>query len=363
VKFICAAIFIFLLAFNQAYCYKNAKAILVCNRQIQKDSIGYNIVGDLAAWAYNQLDSGKIEFWDSPEKKFRLKIDDLKGIEKTSGISFANLSNIFIYETWTLRKHKFKFELKGFSFTTVSKKGDEVLYGYVECNSKIKRQLAETRLNVNADGMYGMTLWQALMNMQYDFDVVFFNDEPIKTLQQDQKIKLHALEPRNKKINELKVPEAKLVEYAVETGPSMLSEKSISLMKQMEDFFNDNKQEFFNYGGDNILSYLKNSPVIISQFNVAELWSKSSGTVAYSPQQIIPYVVGIPLQPIALQQWQDWKVKFDSVSVNEALVKKNFYYIIQKINNTNINHTQSAIFSEAPEKANWDGILEYARKN
>ena len=275
-KFVIVFPIIFLLI-TDSYGYKNAKTILVCNRQIQKDSIGFNIVGDLAAWAYTHLQSGEIEFWDSPEKKFKLKIGDLQGIEKTSGISFSNLSNVFIYETWTLRKHKFKFDVKGFSFSAATKDGDEVLYGYVEYSAKIKKQLSETALNVNADGMYGMTLWQALMNMQYDFDVVFFKGGPIKTLQQDQKIKQRALQAKNKNTNHIKVQEAKLVEYTVETGPSMLSEKSISLMRQMEFFFNDNKQEFFNYGGDNILSYLKNSPVIVSQFNVSELWTKSGG--------------------------------------------------------------------------------------
>jgi len=353
---------IIFLVITDSYCYKNAKTILVCNRQIQKDSIGYNIVSDLAIWAYSHLDSGTIEFWDSPEKKFKLKIGDLKGIEQTSGISFSNLTNVFIYETWTLQGHKFKFDLKGFSFTATSNSGDEVMYGYVEYNAKIKKQLAETTLNVNADGMYGMTLWQALMNMQYDFDVVFFNGEAIKTLQQDQKIKQHALQAKNKNTNHVKIPEAKLVEYTVETGPSILSEKSLSLMKQMEGFFNDNKQEFFNYGGDNILSYLKNSPVIISQFNVSEIWTKGAA-FTYTPQRIVPYVLDIPIRPIPMQQWQDWKVKFDSTSVSEALIKKNFYYVIQKINNTSISHSQAAVFSDALEKASWDGILEYARKN
>jgi Leu/Phe-tRNA-protein transferase len=80
----------------KANAYTHKKAILLVDKDLQPDSLGYNFVSDLANDLYGWISSGQVVLWDSPEKKSVLSLADLKNVEAKSMASFTRLTNVFI---------------------------------------------------------------------------------------------------------------------------------------------------------------------------------------------------------------------------------------------------------------------------
>jgi hypothetical protein len=348
-----------LMGFSQyGQAYSDKKVIMVANRADQKDSIGYNIVAELSRYMYDWIQSDKVVLWDSPEKKYSIKKADLEGMETSSQTKFTELHNIFVYETWTSTSKKFSSELKGFSFAGENKRGEEVLYGYVENTAAIRSLLAEAVMNVNANANAGTTLLQALTNKDYDYTIVFFDDAPIKDARRSIKIQKNALGSGKKISGSKAVPEVRRVIYSIEEGPSQLSLRSTYIAEQLEAFFNQNPQEFFNYGGDKIVSYLKSTHVLISGLEIVEDWTKENGKISYQPVEVIPYSLGIPLNPIPIKQFADWNLNIDQLSFEETLKKKDFYYTIKKINSTEVAEGDMSADKTALLNGDWNNFIK-----
>lgn len=348
----------------QAFAYKNKKAVLLVNRDTQKDSIGYNFVSAMAESMQKWIADGKVVLWDSPEKKHTLKPADLSGIEFNTKTSFSELQNIFIYETWSASKKRFSFQVKGFSFASINSKGEEVLYGYVDYNSALKNLLANDTIATNANANAGTTLLQVLMNKGYDFGLVYFNDGVVADIQRSIKIQKHALEGSKKKFsNKIKSPPNRLVEYSIESGNGEGSAFSIEIRDAFQKFLNQNPQEFYNYGGDKILSYTKKAPIILTDLRVQEIWMLNKKTVVQKSLFIVPYVVGIPLKPIPLEQWQQWNFEVKGKDLEQILNEKTFNYNIKKVNSTDVTAAETEAFRKALLSANWDDLLQYKQKN
>lgn len=353
---------VFLLLFvcwaASSFGYSDKKVILLANRKFQVDTIGYNFVSELSRHVYKWVMDDKITLWDSPEKKYQIKKSDLTGIESSSGTTFLELPNVFIYETWSGNKRKFSFNNKGFSFSGQNAKGEEILYGYVDYDNKLKMLLQGAQMRVNANASYGTTLYAALMNKAYDFTLIFLDNTPIKDYAISRKIVQKCLSPKTRNLNAVKIPDRKLVEYVVEAGPGQASVNSEMLIKHLQDFFNQNPQEFYNYGGGRVYSYLKKNPILISDFRVLEEWTKTDKSpISYRPVSIIPDVVGIALDTITIKQLADWKLDDKGDSYEELLTKKDFYYRLVQINDTYIEPTDADAYRAALFANKWNNIL------
>jgi hypothetical protein len=341
-----------------AHGFTNKKVILLATRDGQGDSLGYNFVNDFAGAAYQWLSDGKVQFWDSPEKKTILNISDLKGIEKNSNASFTRLSNLFIYENWTSRARKFSFTVKGFSFTGINAKGEEVLFGYVESNASVKELLKNSPLHVNANGNYNMTLFAALMNMGFQYNLVFFDDTPLKDYKNSARIVKKAINPKKKMLNFVRLPQTKLVEYGWDSTDLSQSKISDELTKVVGDFFNTNRQEFYNYGGDKYYSYLKNRKLLITGLHVIQEWTKDKkGNITCKLIAVVPYTVGFPLQQVPAQKLEEWGLKYKETSLTETLNTRNFSYSIKKINETQIPYVMADWVKANLTTGDWGHII------
>jgi hypothetical protein len=311
--------------------YSGRKAILLVNRNLQQDSIGYNMVDELSRVIYAGLQNESINLWDGPLKKHRINKEKLADNEKASGVNFTRPRDIFIYEKWSLKKNQYSFETDGISFSALNPEGKEVYLGYIENNDSLTKLFSRSLLFVNAEGSYGTTLSQALESRNFDFDLVFFKNKAIHKFKKGLKIKNSALAAKNT-VYKNKVVDAKLVEYAIEPGPSVLSENSGAIVNSVESFFNDNPQEFYNYGGDRMFSFLKKTPFIFTSLNVTELWTIPNDTVQCATLEYIPFVIGKPISPIPPAQLSAWKLKTKGNDIVEEIRAKNYYYRITKIN-------------------------------
>ena len=351
----CIYVLLFILYFTPASAYSDKKAILVVNRNLQRDSIGYNIADDISRVVYDGILSGQIKLWGSPEKKDIISVADLKEKEKTSGCRFKSQRNLFIYEEWSVENKKYKFLTRGFSFTGKDSNRKDVFFGYVDMNESTRKIMEESLANVNADGYYGTTILQELQSRNFEFDLVFFDKKTIRNIKKSQKIIREANAAKNI-IFRSDIPKIKLVEYSIEPGPSILSEKSGEIIKSLQTFFNENPQEFYNSGGDRMFSYMRKSPVIVSTISVTETWTKSNDSLHIIPVQYVPYVVGMPLDPIFPQQFTDWKVKYNGADFTKEIIKKDFYYRISGINSTRISEKDSEAAKQILLGRDWHNI-------
>jgi hypothetical protein len=351
-------IILFLSQSTQALAYKDKKAILVASREMQGDTIGYNIVADMARYMYAWLDSGKVKFWDSPEKKYTLTKDDLVRIENSTNTRFTDLSTLFIYEQWNARKKSFRFGLTGFSFAGQNNKGEEILYGYVEYYPGLKDLFLAAPLKVNAHGQYGMNLWQALMNKKYDYSLVYFDGVAYTDYTKSARFIKFATDKKKRQLNTQQVKETKLVEYSITGGPSEEGARSVYISDHLQKFFNQNPQEFYNYGGDAILSYQKKAPIIITDLHVQETWVKDrKGNITVTPSFVIPYIVGIPLNPIPISEFEKWNFYVDDKKLEEALIVKDFNYVITSVNETEVPEELNIKVRNALLSGSWTNLL------
>jgi hypothetical protein len=131
------------------------------------------------------------------------------------------------------------------------------------------------------------------------------------------------------------------------------------LIKRLQDFFNQNPQEFYNYGGGRVYSYLKKNPILISDFRVLEEWTKTDkGPINYKPVSIIPDVVGIALDTIPLKQLADWNLTDRGSSYEDLLIKKDFYYRLVQVNSTYIEDNEADAYRSALFANSWNKILQ-----
>ncbi len=353
----------FLLQTISSYGYANRKVVLLVGKATQMDTIGYNIVSDLSQCIHEGIKNNSIKLWDSPEKKYLLGREALSGLENSSGSKFSEIANLFIYEKWTAWRKSFEFSIEGFSFAGENEKGEEVLFGFLEMNEKIQAQFEMYELNVNANGIYGMTLWQALMNKTYDFEIIYFEGETIRELSRSYELKMHAFAAKRKLKNAVTIPERKLVVYSIETGPSYLSKHSMEFITLLEKFFNLHQQEFFNHGGDRILSYLKRSPVIISRVYVVEEWEKKGNTIIHRPIAIMPVVLGETMDSISIEKIEAWGLTISGGPIGNWLKDKSFFYVIKTVNGTELPSQLAAQYREALLNKKWNHLVKYQKNN
>ena len=335
--------------------YTGMKAILLVNRNLQKDTIGYNIADDMARVCYQAIQNGSIKLWESPEKNTVVDFSKLQEQESNNHSKFIHPRNIFIYEEWSLEKNKYRFITKGISFTGTDSSGKDIFFGYIAMNDAVNKLFDSSYANVNADGYYGTTLLQELQSRHFEFDIVFFKNKPVRNFKKGQKLIKEVLSAKNSTYKN-QSPDTKLVEYSIEAGPSILSDASGKLITTLQNFFNENPQEFFNLGGDKMYSFMRESHVILSNILVSEIWTKTKDSITGTPVDFIPYVVGNPLQGISVQQLNEWHVKYNGADFAGEIAKKNFYYRITKINSTWIPGENSEKLKSKLLKGDWHGL-------
>ncbi len=348
-------LFTLLISTFSTFGYTGRKVILLVNRNLQKDTIGYNIADDFSRVCYEGLKNGTLKLWETPEKLKNIAFTSLVDIEKNTHASFTQLRNMFVYEEWSVEKNKYKFSTKGLSFTGMDSSGKDIFFGYIEVNEILLKILQNSLANVNADGYYGTTLLQELQSRHFEFDVVFFKNKPIRKFTKAQGIIKDALSAKNI-VFKNDFPRAKLIEYSIEAGPSTLSDASGTIISGLQNFFNENPQEFFNLGGDKIFSYLRKTPIILSSVLVNEIWTKSYDSLKATTVEYIPVVIGNPIQGISFQQMNEWNLKINSRSFNQWIVEKKFYYRITKVNSTLIDGTFALSINEELLKGNWQNL-------
>ncbi len=334
--------------------------LLFLSRQDQADTLGYNIVNELPVIVYKEIMAGRVALWDSPNKEIQIQPSSLKRLETSSGDEFIHARQLFIYELWDLDKKKGALKTVGFYFSSRTTQGEEVSYGFVEY-APLESLFSATSIPSNSNGNCDLTFYEALKNKYYFYNVVQVGDKKIKSIKEALSLK----EEVKLFVNQRTVAQnhdCKDVFYRIEPGNSSDAEaKSFQFLQSVQKFFNENREVFYNLGGNRIRNFVQPQQVIITGVEVHERWRKAGDNIESELLSIQVYAENQALDVLPADQLHLFDLLVDFKSVSDFLNEKEFYFRITKINNQEILESQSAAFLKGLNSWKWNQLTEFVR--
>lgn len=333
----------------------------------QHDTLGCNIVEEISDLAYRMILNGKAKLWDSPEKEIQITGATLKEIERASGSSFLNQPVIFIYEYWSGTGRSLRSATSGITFSNKGKSGEEVSYGYMDFKD-IQDVVFGAPVKGNANGNFNTTLAFYLNGKNYNYHIVQYGTSVVDNVASSEKIKSDITGGTGKFPNSAsstdEIPQ-KMVSWMVDMNNNSDSQKYLNarrFAKSLEDFLKENKEVFFNIGGDKIITHVndKNS-MNVTKIEVKEVWKKVGDEIQYDPVSIVIYVKDTALNPVLYRDMIKMDVKVGLKSWVDFIREKQFPYIILKINNQSVKRAEAYLYLKALTSTDWSRISEYVK--
>lgn len=336
--------------------------LLFLSKQDQADTLGYNIVNELAPLVYQEIMSGRAPLWDSPEKSVQIQPSSLKSIEESIGDKFIHAKQLFIYELWDLDKKKGELETIGFYFSTRTIRGEEVSFGFVEY-PVLENVLRNSVIPSNANGNNELTFYEVLKSKYYFFNVVQVAERKITNIKEalalKEEVKLFVDERTVKPPFDSKEITYKIISDIKDSTEQAI--KSNRFIQSLQIYLNANKEIFYNLGGDRIYKFTQSKNISITSVEILEHWRKVGDQVETELIAIKIFAEKEPLNTIsrADMHFVDFIVDFKSVS--DFLNEKEFYFRIIKINNQEIVEAESEAFLKGLRSWKWNQLTEFVR--
>jgi hypothetical protein len=330
----------------------------------QHDTLGYNIVENIASEVYSLLMNQQVKLWDGPEKEIHINAASLKQIEKSSNTSFLKQEVIFIYENWEKTKSGVNTQTVGFRFAGKNEKGEEVSYGFVDY-ADVRNHFMKTRLKVNANGNYETSFSYALLKKNFVFNLVQFGSRTITAGGVSREIISEFLGKSsfNPTLSQQESSEKK-IDYVVEFSKSAQSSKAIAgnqLLATIETFLQNNEEVFFNLGGDRIINHIKKGKLKVTRVEVTEFWKNFRGQLSSETKYITIFVNDSALQRLDFNDFMMLGIQSDDKSMYETFREKEFAFTIRSINDAAIPRKDAHLYLKALETYDWSKLTEFVK--
>jgi hypothetical protein len=336
--------------------------LLMLKRSEQIDTSGCNFVEQVTALIYKEIIENKVKLWDSPAKEIQITGATLKEIERNSNTSFVNQETVFMYETWDNVKKEILTKTIGFSFLHKNENEEEVSYGYVDFKD-LNELFLKTRINTNANGIYNSTYTTYLLKKNFTFNIVQFAGKAVKSLGESDELKKSYI--RNLKFNQSLVgyyPPDKFISYIIDNyseGTDQKTMNSRALFKQIEDYFMNNQEVFFNMGGDRITSHIQRNKMKVTRVEVNEMWRKINGEITYEPRSMVIYINDSALNEMSPRAIADMEIIINEQNFTTFLKEKQFNLIVTRINSQVIKRKDAYLYLKGLFAAEWNRVIEY----
>ena len=333
----------------------------------QHDTLGCNVVSEITELTYKLIMSGQAKLWDSPDKEIQITGSTLRDIEKASNTSFTKQPIIYIYEFWSGSGRSLKSVTNGFTFSSKGKAGEEVSYGYFDFKD-IQDIVFNSPVNCNANGNLNTTLAYFLTGKNYAYHIVQYGETVIDNISGSEKIKNELTGgmghfPNSAAASD-EIPQ-KIVTWFVDADNNTDGQKYLNARRfgnAIEDFLKENKEVFFNLGGDHIITHVnEKSTLHVTKIEVREVWKKIDNQVLYDPVSILIYVNDSALSSVLYREMIKMDVKIGLKSWVDFIREKQFPIILQKINGQVIKRTDSYLYQKALLTTDWHRITEYVK--
>ncbi len=339
--------------------------ILRATSSEQSDSSGCNFVKEVCRITYNAILEGKVKLWDSKEKEIQIYPVGLVNIEKSSNTAFIDQEVIFIYEYWSNGNRELKSTTSGFLFSSKTKNGEEVAYGYVDYND-LQEFFMRGRIQTNANGNYNTTVAYYINSKNYNYKILQFAGKVIDNVSASQAIKDDFIGANRFNVSSFssnEVPQ-KLVTWILDSSNDLNSVKSEGgkvFINVIDSFLRENEEVLFNLGGDKIFSNMSYKKWKITKLQVIELWKKINGKVLFDPISVIIFINDNALAEIPYREMVKMEIKIGDKSWIDILKEKNFQYNIIQINSQEIPRREAFQYQKGLLNYDWNKITDYVK--
>lgn len=330
----------------------------------QHDTLGFNIVENLASEVYTLLLNQQAKLWDGPEKEIHINAASLRQIEKSSNTSFVRQEVVFIYENWEKTKAGVNSQTIGFKFAGKNEKGEEVSYGFVDY-ADVRNHFMKTRMKINANGNYETTFAYALMKKNFIFNLLQFGSRTITAGGISREIISDFVGKSS--FNPTLSPQdsrEKKIDYVVEFSKAAQSNKALAsnqLLAAIESFLQSNEEVFFNLGGDRIINHIKKGKIKVTKLEITEFWKNFRGQISIETKYIILFVNDSALQRIEFNDFLMLGIQSAEKSMYETFKEKEFAFTIRNINDAAIPRKDAHLYLKALETYDWSKITEFVK--
>lgn len=338
--------------------------LLRLDREYQNDTIGWNFVSQLTQVVYNEVVNGRAKLWDSHAKSIQITGKTLVTLEKNSGSKFINQKYVWIYEYWNKSKKGLSSKCEGFFFYNENAQGKKVSYGYVDYKD-VEEVFLRTKIQGNSNARYSATFAYAVQRKLYNYDIIQYKDRVVNNLVESEKLKLEFVSGANFNIgNEnINIPD-KLVTFIIR-GESSLNDdnakNSRTALDAVKNYLNQNKEVFFNLGGDRILSHFQNRDLVVTQIEVTELWTNNGNKIVQQPRSMRVFVNDSALNIMPLSDINRLELVINNMPLLDFIKLKKYNFYITKINYQAIPRKDSYTFYKALNTYRWNKITEYVK--
>lgn len=330
----------------------------------QADSLGCNFVEQVTRLVYNLVQENKIKLWDSQQKEIQITGSSLKEIEKSSGTEFVNQEIIFIYEMWMSSKRELSSKTIGFTFLNKDSRGQDVAYGYIDFND-LRNFFMNTNVETNADGYFDQSFMYYLVRKKFNFNIVQIYGKVLSNVTESQEA-LKTFKGNLEFGGQIDVEdEIKSVTYLIDKKSTIDSAKSANakaMFAAVENYLIENKEEFYNLGGDRLENYVKgNFKIYVTAIEVHEFWKKINDQIIYEPKGVTIFVNDSALNTIPLADLVRMELNAADKRFVIMLIEKQFNLIVTRINYQKIARKEAFLYYKALQTYNWNQVIEFVK--
>lgn len=349
------------------FAYTNKNAILLVNKNLQHDSLGYNFVSSFLKWAYYNIEKGNIRLYDSPLKLNEVGFLSLQSMEENSSASFKDAENLFINELWSSDNKATSFIIRGFTVTAEAKNKEEISFGFISF-SEIIDLLKIGRVIPGIDASYSNSFYEILMNKQYTFDLIYFDDMPVikpnskdpeKDYLKGNNIKMKAFNSKKKNLNAIKTKEIKKITYTIRKNDYEAIGNEI--LKTFENYFDAHKRYILYLGGENMYNFFKYTRSIITECQVTELLIMEKGKIISQLVNIKPYSFNLSYFPMERVIIDTLDLYINDLSLEKAFLNRNYKYHLLEINDVPVDEYFTNQYMEAILRGDWNKLSAIRR--
>ena len=335
--------------------YDFTPVMLHLSESKQADSIGFNLVRSLPEILYPRLLTGDLAIWENSKKRLVVGTQQFLKREKTSIYPFVRSDQIFIHESWQIYKNNFTFGVQGFTFTGKDKSGKTVNYGFVDARDVISLLQSEL-IPSNASGSSELTYWDAIHTKAYNFTLVQFGQENLKT-SMTKLIRYQDYAMKSTRVNrEFYQAEAKKdIVYRIMSPAINSNKENASFYSALEKYINDNKQTILNAGDADHFASIMFLPWKVDNITVTENWSKYKN-IPFQQLTSVEFFIDKHAITLSNKQLEELNVKINLQGLEEYLSEKRFSFILEKINDQEISPRQSEQYYQNLLTKDWNKV-------
>lgn len=339
---------------------RETPVLLFVSKADQPDSLGFNLVEQLPALIEPWIREGKVTLWDGPKKNFAITPEALARVERSSGTLIRDLPQLFIYEYWNLDQKKGRLRTLGYFLSSRTTSGEEVSFGYVD-HAPLDSLFRASLLKLNANGDCKLDFGTVLLNKYYLYTILQFGNKQVKDVVDALRLRESV---RQFVTGKTGAPEhtCKRITWMVEDSMTVRDEPTAAaarLLGSIQQYLNENREVYFNLGGDALSDFTVEKPLRLSAIEVEEEWHRNGEIIESRLKAVRFWVDGKPLRSTSLEDLARMELVVGFRQFLDLLNEKEFYFRILQLNDEAIAPDRSSGLKKALQTWEWNRLSEF----